>query len=42
MFRVSVRMESEILGTGEGRTKKAAEQQAAYRALLFLRDRGCI
>lgn len=42
LFRVSVRMESEILGTGEGRTKKAAEQQAAYRALLFLRDRGCI
>ena len=42
LFRVSVRMESEILGTGEGRTKKAAEQQAAYRALLLLRDRGCI
>ena len=42
LFRVSVRMESEILGTGEGRTKKSAEQQAAYRALLLLRDRGCI
>lgn len=42
LFRVSVRMGSETLGTGEGRTKKAAEQQAAYRALLLLRDRGCI
>lgn len=42
LFRVSVHMENEILGTGEGKTKKAAEQQAAYKALLFLRDRGCI
>lgn len=42
LFRVSVRMGSRTLGTGEGRTKKAAEQQAAYRALLLLRDRGCI
>lgn len=41
-FRVSVHMENEILGTGEGKTKKAAEQQAAYKALLFLRNRGCI
>ena len=42
LFRVSVRMGSEPLGKGEGRTKKAAEQQAAYKALLLLRDRGCI
>lgn len=42
MFRVSVNMEGEILGVGEGKTKKAAEQQAAYKALLLLRDRGCI
>lgn len=42
MFRVSVDMEGEILGSGEGKTKKAAEQQAAYKALLLLRDRGCI
>lgn len=42
VFRVSVHMEGENLGTGEGRTKKAAEQQAAYKALLLLRDRGCI
>ena len=37
-FRVQVRMGQEILGTGEGHTKKAAEQQAAYKALLQLRD----
>lgn len=37
-FRVQVRMGEEVLGTGEGHTKKAAEQQAAYEALLLLRD----
>lgn len=49
-FRVSVYMEDKLsiegkpsmenrcLGTGTGRTKKAAEQQAAYKALLFLRQ----
>ena len=42
LFRVSVNMEGETLGTGEGKTKKMAEQQAAYKALLLLRDRGCI
>lgn len=31
-------IEKECLGTGTGRTKKAAEQQAAYKALLFLRQ----
>ncbi len=42
-FHVRVCMEDEILGEGSGRTKKAAEQQASYKALLFLRDRGiCI
>lgn len=40
IFRVSVQMEGECLGEGTGRTKKAAEQQAAYKALLVLRDRG--
>ncbi len=39
-FRVEVRMENEVIGEGEGRTKKAAEQQAAYKALLLLRERG--
>ncbi|MCH5339761.1 MAG: ribonuclease III [Acetatifactor sp.] len=39
-FRVSVHMGEEVLGEGQGRTKKAAEQQAAYKALLQLRERG--
>ncbi len=39
-FRVEIVMEEEIIGTGIGRTKKAAEQQAAYEALLLLRERG--
>ena len=42
IFHVSVQMEGEILGKGEGKTKKAAEQQAAYKALLLLRDRGYV
>lgn len=42
LFRVSVCMEDEKLGEGEGKTKKAAEQQAAYQALLLLRDRGYV
>lgn len=39
-FRVEVWMEQEVIGRGEGRTKKAAEQQAAYQALLLLRKSG--
>ena len=42
LFKVAVRMENEVLGEGAGRTKKAAEQQAAYKALLLLRDRGYV
>ncbi len=42
VFKVAIEMEDECLGTGEGRTKKAAEQQAAYKALLLLRDRGYV
>lgn len=41
-FVVEVFMEEESLGQGKGRTKKAAEQQAAYEALLFLRDKGYV
>lgn len=41
-FKVEVVMEKECLGKGSGRTKKAAEQQAAYKALLLLRDRGYV
>lgn len=42
VFEVEVLMEEESLGKGQGRTKKAAEQQAAYKALLLLRDRGYV
>jgi len=41
-FEVEVFMEQESLGKGSGRTKKAAEQQAAYQALLRLRDKGYV
>lgn len=41
-FVVEVNMEGERLGCGMGRTKKAAEQQAAYQALLLLRDKGYV
>lgn len=40
VFFVEVVMEGEIIGKGQGRTKKAAEQEAAYEALLLLRERG--
>lgn len=39
-FVTEVLMDGETLGKGKGRTKKAAEQEAAYQALLFLRKRG--
>ncbi len=42
LFRVAVRMDGENLSEGQGRTKKAAEQEAAYKALLLLRDRGYV
>ncbi len=38
-FRVCAIMDGEQIGQGLGRTKKAAEQQAAYEALLLLRNR---
>lgn len=41
-FDVSVFVDGELLGNGKGRTKKAAEQQAAYQALLKLRDKGYV
>ncbi len=40
VFRAAVLMGAEVLGEGRGRTKKAAEQEAAYQALLGLRERG--
>ncbi|MBQ4536309.1 MAG: ribonuclease III [Lachnospiraceae bacterium] len=41
-FVCEVIMDGESMGIGSGRTKKAAEQQAAYKALLLLRDRGYV
>ena len=40
VFLVEVVMEDKVLGRGKGRTKKAAEQQAAYEALLGFRKSG--
>ena len=40
VFEVAVQMEEEVIGRGSGRTKKAAEQQAAYQALKMFRDKG--
>lgn len=37
MFVVGVMMDGKLLGKGAGKTKKAAEQQAAYEALLYFR-----
>ena len=42
VFAVEIMMEGKKLGRGLGRTKKAAEQQAAYEALLFLREQGYV
>ena len=41
-FTVRVRLGKELLGEGSGKTKKAAEQQAAYQALLKLREKGYV
>lgn len=41
-FAVEVIMEDKSLGRGLGRTKKAAEQQAAYEALLSLKEQGYV
>lgn len=37
-FRVEVRIGEICCGAGKGRTKKAAEQEAAYQAILKLKD----
>jgi ribonuclease-3 len=39
IFEVRVFVGDENLGEGTGKTKKAAEQQAAYRALLVLKNK---
>ena len=38
-FTVEARVGSRVLGEGTGRTKKAAEQEAAYKALLKLKKK---
>ncbi len=40
IFVVEIIMENLVLGKGSGRTKKAAEQQAAYEALLGIKNSG--
>lgn len=42
VFEVEVLLEDRVAGHGTGRTKKSAEQQAAYEALLGLRDKGYV
>ena len=41
-FTVKVYLGKEVVGEGNGKTKKAAEQQAAYQALLRLREQGYV
>lgn len=38
IFSTSVEVDGKILGRGEGRTKKASQQAAAYNALTFLQQ----
>ena len=38
-FRVEVLIGEDVYGKGSGRTKKSAEQEAAYQAILKLRNR---
>ena len=39
-FTVALMMDGVELGSGSGSTKKAAEQEAAYRSLIELKKRG--
>ena len=39
-YAVEARMGDRCIGKGEGRTKKSAEQEAAYHALLYLKGTG--
>ncbi len=40
LFMVDLVLDQETVGSGSGSTKKAAEQEAAYRALIELKKRG--
>ena len=42
IFEVEARIGGKAWGRGKGSSKKSAEQQAAYEALLLLRDRGYV
>jgi ribonuclease-3 len=39
LFRIEVRVDGEVLGHGEGPSRRVAETEAAARALERLRDR---
>ena len=41
-FSVEVRLEGKVIGTGKGRTKKAAEQKAAYDAIINMQTNNTI
>lgn len=38
-FQIEVKINGRVYGTGRGRTKKGAEQEAAYKAILELREK---
>ena len=38
-FSVEARIGDKVIGSGTGHTKKAAEQEAAYQALLLLKPK---
>lgn len=38
-FHVEAYLDNQLIGCGVGRTKKSAEQQAAYEALLKIKGR---
>lgn len=40
IFRIEARIGNRCMGSGEGQSKKAAEQEAAYNALLLLKKKG--
>lgn len=41
-FSVEVQLEGKVIGTGKGRTKKAAEQKAAYDAIINMQTNNTI
>lgn len=41
-YEVDAILGDRVIGSGSGKTKKAAEMEAAYRAILMEREKGCI